>query len=366
MLSSNFDRSWTAPRFSALFGILGRLRIVGVPGASVSETVRHVGPAEISSPARSERHLGSVARVLRTGSSVPGAWRGFGEGVGLRVLVCWMLLGLVAVAAKAEPTRVATLTPLAEEVVELIPEQAELVATVRRHLHEPVGPGMIDLGNPHSPSFEALAQSRPEVVVGDRMLHAALARKLEPMGMKLILMDGSGVVPTLNGMKDLASQLGDDIVIRERVAGLESDLSALAIDQQVEVLLLFGSPGSFYVVTERAWLGDLIVRLGFVNLAPAGGSERMPGFVPVTDEVIASMTPDLVAMVAHGDPAQIEANLRRRTNSDGPWASLGRARYGIHVLDPSIFSSNPGLGLAEAGRGFVSLMALPASATGDP
>ena len=59
-----------------------------------------------------------------------------------------------------EPTRVATLLPFVEEALVLDPEHVEVVATVRSDLHVPVTGGVIDLGSPHSPSFERLAEAR--------------------------------------------------------------------------------------------------------------------------------------------------------------------------------------------------------------
>ena len=65
--------------------------------------------------------------------------------------------------------------------------------------------------------------------------------------------------------------------------------------------------------------------------------------------------PDLVLLIAHGDPRQIRAELDRRLERGGPWTGLGRARLGVHVLDPTLFSSNPGLELTFAAQELVRL-----------
>ena len=65
--------------------------------------------------------------------------------------------------------------------------------------------------------------------------------------------------------------------------------------------------------------------------------------------------PDLVLLIAHGNPTQIRAELDRRVGRGGPWAGLGRARLGVHVLDPALFSANPGLGLPQAAKELIRL-----------
>ena len=85
--------------------------------------------------------------------------------------------------------------------------------------------------------------------------------------------------------------------------------------------------------------------LGFSNLgADLQGDERVPGFVEVSHEHLATLRPELVVLVAHGDPdadprgARI-ADSRARDRSAG----LGRsATRGVHVLSPDLFVANPG------------------------
>ena len=83
-----------------------------------------------------------------------------------------------ATMAFAEPTRVATLLPFVDQALSLDPEHVEVVATVRSDLHVPVAEGTIDLGSPHSPSFERLAEARPQYLVGDQMIHSMIDRTI--------------------------------------------------------------------------------------------------------------------------------------------------------------------------------------------
>ncbi len=257
--------------------------------------------------------------------------------------------------ATAEPIRVATLLPFVEDALAFDPDRAVVVASVRRSRHAPLAEGVIDLGNPHSPNFETLAEARPALVIADAGVHGRFRGPLSQGGARVLMLETSGIAATLEALAEVSKAVGGSPALDARIAALREELAGLVLHEETSVLALFGSPGSFFVMTERAWLGDLISALGLRNAITDGGSERFPGLVPVSDEVMALANPDLVLLVAHGAPDKIRADLERKTAAGGAWAGLGRARLGIHVLDPALFSANPGLDLGRAARTIVDL-----------
>ncbi|HYG63997.1 MAG TPA: hypothetical protein VEL74_15585, partial [Thermoanaerobaculia bacterium] len=70
----------------------------------------------------------------------------------------------------------------------------------------------------------------------------------------------------------------------------------------------------------------------------------------VNDEVMASLRPELVLLATHGDPEEIRKAFLRKTAEGGPWRGMSNVRQGIHVLDPALFATNPGLRMVEAAR----------------
>jgi iron complex transport system substrate-binding protein len=269
-------------------------------------------------------------------------------------------------AAAAEPVRVAALLPFVSEAVALVPDKAQLVAVARRDLRAPLAEGLVDLGNPHSPDFESLAAARPGVVVGEKFLHARLEPDLARSGGKVLLIDTTSVDSTLAGLVALGKLVGDESVIQAKTDALRADIAKHKLAKAVPVLALFGTPDSFYVVTKQTWLGDLLDELGFALPATsAPGDKRFPGFVPVSDEFLVTLRPELVLLVAHGDPAALKETLTRKTSAGGPWSSVGRAAtLGVQVLNPHVFGSNPGLGMGTAAEELVKLTT-PAAATAE-
>jgi iron complex transport system substrate-binding protein len=282
-------------------------------------------------------------------------------------LSCILLLAASGAGAEA---RVATLLPSVEAALKKTPGDFLVVATVRRSLHSPAPEGMIDLGNPHSPSFERLAEARPTLVVGDAAIHAALAEKLKVNGAEVMLLDTRGVDSTLAGLDEVGKRVGVAPAMNAQTRQVKARLAELALAAPLPTLAVFGAPGSFLVVTERTWLGDLLGRLEFSNVAPApeaGADERFAGLITLSDERFAGLRPELVLLVAHGDPSAIKGAFEQRTAAGGPWSGVrAKASRGVHILDPGLFATNPGLDLVRAAEELVALTQPPSVSAAQP
>ena len=260
-------------------------------------------------------------------------------------------------ADTAEPVRVATLLPFVADALATMPARATVVASVRRSAVDQAPVPGIDLGSPHAPSFERLAESRAQLVVADAAMHTALQDELARGGATVLLVDTGSVDGTFAGLVEVGRRVGGEAEMARAVAAARDGIAAASLAQPVATLPFFGAPGNFLVITERTWLGDLLDELDFRNLARAStGKESFPGYVLVSDEVLAGMQPAIVLVVAHGDPVAIREAFARRAAGGGPWRSLQDARLGVHVLDAGSFGTNPGLAMPETARRLQALV----------
>jgi iron complex transport system substrate-binding protein len=266
-----------------------------------------------------------------------------------RALLCALAL-LARPAVAAEPLRVASLIPLAESAVAQIPDSAVLVASVRRWPGAPLPAGVADLGSPHSPSLEALHGVQPDVVVIDAILNAGQAERLGRADWELLSVDTRSVELTLEGILALGRRAGAEARMRAAVDAVRADLELRKLPGPVRVLTVFAAPGDPLIVTSRTWLGDLLGSLGFEDVAAAhSGSERMPGYALVSAEVLATLEPEVLFVVAHGDPRELEASFRRELEERAMWRGAARSVHGrVYMLDPRLFSANPGLEMTRA------------------
>jgi iron complex transport system substrate-binding protein len=270
----------------------------------------------------------------------------------LRALILGILVCCAPLAA-AQPARVASLLPYVSEALAGIPE-VDVVASVAAELGGALPQGAADLGSPHAPNFEVLAGVRPDIVVGDGRYHAAIAEKLAQSGGKVVLVEASSVEATLEGLIAVARAAGVEAQMEARVAEVRRALPALRLARPASVLPLFGAPGSFMAITERTWLGDLLEELGFEILPrDLKGRESYPGYVEVSEEVLALARPELVLLVTHGSPDAVANSFSREASKGGPWARLADR---AHFLDPSLFARNPGLEMGRAAAELVRLL----------
>ena len=257
--------------------------------------------------------------------------------------------------ALAEPIRVATLIPNVNSGLRTDPSRYELVATVRSSMHAPAAGTPFDLGNPHSPSIEQLVASNPDLVIGDANMHGRLSTQMEPLGLELLLVDTSTSNALLEGLEAVAGRNPTSEILEARAQSAAADLAGLSLPEPVQVVALFGVPGSFYLVSERWWLGDMMNNLGFQNLVPDIPNDRFPGLVPVNDERLAMLKPQIVFLISHGDPGKVVGEFKRMATEGGVWASIGGAPLGVHVLNPEIFMATPGLNAPDAARELIRL-----------
>lgn len=281
------------------------------------------------------------------------------RGIARALLLCALALGpAAATGAEPAPLRVATLVPYADDALARMPAaRVQVVATVRRSMHEAPRAGVVDLGSPHAPSLEALAAARPDVVVGDASMHARLAENVAPLGAELLLLDSSSVGATFDGLAKLGGRVGAAAEMQGEIDAARAALSDLALGEPVPTLALFGTAARWLVVTERSWLGDLLGELHFETVSKdAGGAERIPGYAEISEEQIATTRPALVLVVTHGDPHAIRITLDAKIGPRGAWSGVATSAVdGVHVLDPGLFTVNPGLALPDAARVLVSL-----------
>lgn len=269
-----------------------------------------------------------------------------------RTLVLSLVYLLAAAAVHADsaaPVRVATLLPFVTDALAKSNGAVEVVATVRRSPVTPVAAGMADLGNPHTPNIELLVGSRARFVVADRAMHAALAPRLEQQGLEVVLVDTTSVDGTFASLLELGTRIGAGDAYAKAIADARAHLDAVKPERNERVLALLGMPTSFFVMTKRSWQGDLLARIGFENVAAdaVGDDRRMPGFVPLSDEILAGLAPNRVLLVAHGDPTAVRAAFERRMQERGIWRKPDGQLPTVEILAPERFLSNPGLALPD-------------------
>ncbi|MEM7410330.1 MAG: ABC transporter substrate-binding protein [Myxococcota bacterium] len=273
-------------------------------------------------------------------------------------LLVLLTAAATASAEAAKSLRVATLLPSVEDALRDLPG-VEVVAGVRRSFTAPERTDVIDLGSPHHPNVERLATSRADLVIADALINGHLEEMLTRFGAEVMMIDTTSVEGIFAGLVAVGRRVGAEQALEQRVASAREGVNAQKVEAPLRVLALFGTPGKFQVITDQNWIGSLLDTLALENLgAGVRGEQRIPGFVAVSQEHLSTLRPDLVLLVAHGDPRAIQGELQKQLAGNGPLGQLGKsASHGVHVLRPDLFMGNPGLALPAAAEALAAYAA---------
>lgn len=263
---------------------------------------------------------------------------------------------LAPLSAMAAPLRVATLVPWVGDALASVPNKVEVIASTRRFVHAPPVPGMLDLGDGHAPNLEVLISAGAQVVVADRRWHARFGERVEQAGAEVVWIEADSVEATFAALIEVGRRVGVEAEMTAAVSAANTRLAQLHALGNPRSLALFGAPGSYLVISDRTWIGDLLRRLGYQPVLPAEATERMPGYLAVSDEFLAAAEPDVILLLAHGDPTAVS-----RAFADD-WKRIRRSSPPIVALDPMLFATNPGLRLVEAAESILG--GDPAAASG--
>lgn len=210
------------------------------------------------------------------------------------------------------PTSVAALSPGdAETLMEL---EANVVGVPTMTGKKPASfEGIQEIGNPHSPSLEQIAQVHPDVFFAQESFKQ-YANTLENQGSKVVYTKADSIEDiqeniTLFGdvleKEQQASDLNDEIT--EHVETLEKNTD------KVRALLVYGAPGTFLAALPSSLSGDILAKAGGENIAADfSKADQYPNYASMSTEKIVEANPEIVMLITHSDPEAVKKPLRKK------------------------------------------------------
>ena len=175
------------------------------------------------------------------------------------------------------------------------------------------------IGNPMSPDIEVIASLEPDVVVSVDSLSADLTDQFKVLGADVVFADLSGY----QGLKDTIRSLGEYFHIEEKaeelIAGFEAkeaDIAALVEGKEAPtVLIIFGAGTSFMSASEDTYVGDLVQRVGGVNII----TDAPSAFAPVDMEFLAAQNPEYILFMSHANPQESLEAFKKEVENNAAW-----------------------------------------------
>ncbi|EEO3801735.1 heme ABC transporter substrate-binding protein IsdE [Listeria monocytogenes] len=206
-----------------------------------------------------------------------------------------------------------------------------------------------ETGAPMGPDLEIIRMLKPDMVLSTKTLEADLKAGFEGANLKADFLDFTSIA----SMQTEIKKLGAEFDRKEEAAKLNGDLtneidkvkSSVAKKKKPTVLILMGVPGSYLVVTEHAYIGDLVKLAGGENVI----KDQKVEYLASNTEYLQSANPDIILRAAHGMPAEVVKMFDEEFKTNDIWKHFDAVKNNrVYDLDENLFGMTASLNAPEA------------------
>ncbi|WP_019880120.1 ABC transporter substrate-binding protein [Succinispira mobilis] len=205
----------------------------------------------------------------------------------------------------------------------------------------------------HSPDVEKILALKPDLVLGiDIPFHHNLIDILAKADIPIIInsLDKyEDVLQTLDFYGELTNKKS---LAAQKKQAIETQYQQILAQIQGEKvpksLIIWGSPASFSMATNKSFSGDLVNRLGGGNIADAE-NKLNTAFVPLSMEYITAKDPEVIFLITHGSEEKVLAKFRQELSTNPIWQNISAVKNTrVYQLPAPLFSVNPGTQVGES------------------
>ncbi|HAM1617544.1 TPA: heme ABC transporter substrate-binding protein IsdE [Listeria monocytogenes] len=206
-----------------------------------------------------------------------------------------------------------------------------------------------ETGSPMGPDLEIIRMLKPDMVLSTKTLEADLKNGFEGANLEADFLDFTSIASMQTEIKNL----GDKFDRIEEATKLNKDLTSdidqvksnVAKKKKPTVLILMGVPGSYLVVTEHAYIGDLVKLAGGENVI----KDQKVEYLASNTEYLQSANPDIILRAAHGTPAEVVKMFDEEFKTNDIWKHFDAVKNNrVYDLDENLFGMTASLNAPEA------------------
>ncbi|WP_068778013.1 helical backbone metal receptor [Paenibacillus sp. GM2] len=181
------------------------------------------------------------------------------------------------------------------------------------------------IGSSHAPDLEQIAKLEPDAVVAPASIKDSIAKMIEPAGLPAVYLP----VDSLDELKQSMAALGKVYDQEEKAnealtnfAAREAEALKLSEGKEAPtVMFLFGSVDSLMLMNEDTFAGSLAKKLGASNVL-SNVLKQTETYVPMNMESVVQANPDIILLVAHGDPSAVAKKFEEDVKQNGAWEKM--------------------------------------------
>lgn len=197
------------------------------------------------------------------------------------------------------------------------------------------------IGSSHQPDLEQIAKLEPDFVLAPSSIKDNLEKVFQ-----------SATLPSAYLPADSLEELKVSLVALGRLFKQEDKaeaflqqfsekenavLEATKGKEAPSVMILFGSAESLMFMNEDTYTGSLVKKLGASNVV-TDVLKLKETYIPLNMENIVAANPDIILLVAHGDPNAVAKKFEEDTKKNGAWEKLDAFKNDkLIALDYNLF-----------------------------
>lgn len=210
-----------------------------------------------------------------------------------------------------------------------------------------------EVGIIHTPNVEKILALQPDLVIGVNVsYHNKMRDTLAQNGIPLYINALDTLEDTYHTLAFFGELTGEETVAAGQADSIRYTCDA-AIDKAKgktgpQVLLLFSTPDSASAATSKSFPGDLLKRIGAVNIADLE-AEPSEAFVPLSKEYVLRHNPDVIGIISMGQAEGQAEQFLHQMHEDESWRETRAVQQGrVFLLPSSLFTVNPGSRVGQA------------------
>ncbi|EAD2558118.1 heme ABC transporter substrate-binding protein IsdE [Listeria monocytogenes] len=206
-----------------------------------------------------------------------------------------------------------------------------------------------ETGSPMGPDLEIIRLLKPDMVLSTKTLEADLKSGFEGADLEADFLDFTSIASMQTEIKNLGAKFDRIEEATKLNKDLTSDIdqvkSNVAKKKKPTVLILMGVPGSYLVVTEHAYIGDLVKLAGGENVI----KDQKVEYLASNTEYLQSANPDIILRAAHGMPAEVVKMFDKEFKTNDIWKHFDAVKNNrVYDLDENLFGMTASLNASEA------------------
>jgi len=208
------------------------------------------------------------------------------------------------------------------------------------------------IGKPMNPDIEIIKSLNPDMFISVSSLQADLEKKLENSNIESVFIENDSYNNILASMKKLGEIYGKEKEAQDFIdevnSKVEEILKNVEEGDKPKVMILFGSPKSIMIATEKSFAGSLVKEVGGINIANEMGDFK-DSYVPLSMEDVLKSQPDLILRLTHANPEDSKKMFEKEFAENEIWQNLQAVKEDkVYDLDNKYFGVSGNIRIVKA------------------